>query len=414
MCFSVCALNYADRTAITAVFPLIRSELSMSDVELAAVGSFFLWAYALASPLAGMLADRVSRSRMIVWSLVGWSMLTLITAFVTTTGQLLCTRVLLGFFEAAYLPAAIALIADYHSPRTRATAIGLNAAGLAFGVASGGTGLGYIGEHFGWRYGFLFLGAIGLLLAIIAHLVLRDAPADDDARDTREQAPPLVPGILQLARVPSYLIVILASMTIAIGDWIFVNWLPLYFKESFQMSLAEAGFAGTFTLQGAVLTGGITGSMFSDRFAGKKPRRRMLIQLLSYLFAAPVLLVFFFRQPELILLNACIFTFAFLLGFGSCNVSPLTCELLPPKLRSTAIGVNNSANCFAGGLGIMVAGLLKSRIGLAPVFGGICGTILIATGILLVGYLFFLARDLARQTGARKAAAGPAAASASR
>mgnify|MGYP000950074262 CR=1 FL=1 len=124
--FCVAALNYADRTAITTVFPLLRSDLGMSDVELGAVGSFFLWAYALASPLAGSLADRTSRSRLIVCSLAAWSLITLASGLVASTWQLLALRSLLGFAEALYLPAAIALIADYHVGPTRSRAIGLH------------------------------------------------------------------------------------------------------------------------------------------------------------------------------------------------------------------------------------------------------------------------------------------------
>ena len=154
------AVNYCDRAAIASVLPLIRSDLRMSDLELAGIGSFFLWAYALASPLAGMLADRVSRSRIVVWSLVGESVLTLVTGFVTSTHQLWLARMLLGIVEAAYLPAAIALIADYHSSQTRATAIGLHAAGLGVGWVVGGAGAGYLGKHLGWQAGFVILSVL--------------------------------------------------------------------------------------------------------------------------------------------------------------------------------------------------------------------------------------------------------------
>ena len=118
--FFIACLNYADRTAISAVFPLLRSELGISDVGLGAIGSFFLWSYAIGSPFAGWLADRVSRSRMVVYSLTAWSLITIATGMVTDSNQLLFTRILLGLAECGYLPAAIALIADHHSPETRA------------------------------------------------------------------------------------------------------------------------------------------------------------------------------------------------------------------------------------------------------------------------------------------------------
>jgi MFS family permease len=93
------ALNYADRTSLSVVFPLLRAELSLSDMELAAIGSFFLWSYAAASPLAGWVVDRYPRQRVITLSLLAWSLVTLLTALVQSSGALLATRVLLGLSE---------------------------------------------------------------------------------------------------------------------------------------------------------------------------------------------------------------------------------------------------------------------------------------------------------------------------
>ena len=396
--FCIGALNYGDRVAVSAVFPLVRSEFKMSDVELAAVGSFFLWAYALASPFGGMLADRVSRSRVIVWSLAGWSMVMLLTGFVTSTHQLLTTRVLLGLAEAAFLPTAAALIADYHRSQTRGTALGLYSSGISFGVVAGGFGTGYMGDHFGWRSGFLFLGIAGLLLALVTHFLLHDAPPAEDARGARVPTPPILASLARLGRTPSYLIISLAGMIIAVGTWIFLNWLPLYFKETYQMSLAQAGFAGTFMLQSAGVIALITGGMFSDRFAGKAPRKRVLIQAVFWFTAAPFLLVFFGLRPELMLLYICMFMFSFLLTFGGVNTVPLTCDLLPRNLRSTGLALANTINCLAGGAGIMLAGFLKSRLGLGGIFGAISIMTLIAAGTTLICYLFFVERDLARRT----------------
>ena len=126
--FLAASLNYADRGALTAVFPLLRKDLGMSDMALAAIGSFFLWSYALFSPLAGYLGDRFSRSALVTWSIVAWSVVTILTAFVQTTEQLLSMRVLLGIAESLYIPASLALIAEHHATPTRAMAMSLHLA----------------------------------------------------------------------------------------------------------------------------------------------------------------------------------------------------------------------------------------------------------------------------------------------
>ncbi len=393
--FLVGALNYGDRTAISAVFPLLRSDLGASDVALGAIGTIFLWAYALASPFAGYLADRVSRSRTIVLSLAAWSAITLVTGLAANMGQLLVTRLLLGFAEAAYLPAAIALIADYHSSRTRATAIGLHSAGLTFGLIAGGTGAGYLGQHFGWRAGFFTLGVAGLALAFLAHLWLRDA-APSEARPTSAAPPPMRRSVLKVLSIPSCVIIIAEAMIVSVGTWIFLNWLPLYFKETFEMSLAAAGFAGTFMLQGAATLGVVLGGYLSDAVAGKHPRRRMAIQAIVYVVSAPFLLAFL-AGPHLALVNASIFLFALFGRAGTTNETPLLCDLLAPQFRSTAIGMTNTFNCLAGGLGVMIAAFLKSTLGLSGVFAGISGIMLIGACLSAAGYFFFLKRDLLRR-----------------
>jgi len=394
--FSVGALNYGDRTAISSVFPLLRDEFNASDVELGAIGTVFLWCYAIASPLAGSIADRVSRKRAIVFSLTAWSVITLITGFVTSMGQILISRAFLGFAEAAYLPAAIALIADYHSSKTRATAIGFHTAGLTFGLIAGGAGAGYLGEHFGWRLGFIILGISGLVLAVVAQLTLRDRPVDPSEPVREKSAPPIWQSVVTLVSIPSCLIIFTEAMILAVGTWIFLNWLPLYFKETYNMSLAGAGFAGTGMLQGAATLGVVAGGYLSDAVAGDRPRRRMLLQTICYALSAPFLLAFLF-QPQLAVLNTCIFLFSFISRVGLTNETPLLCDLLAPRLRSTAIGLMNALNCFAGGIGIMTAGVLKSAYGLGGIFGGISGIMLIGSVLTAIGYKFFLARDLARR-----------------
>ncbi len=178
--FLAASLNYADRGALTAVFPLLRKDLGMSDLALAAIGSFFLWSYALFSPLAGYLGDRFSRSALVTWSVVAWSVVTALTAFVQTTEQLLAMRVLLGVAESLYIPASLALIAEHHATPTRAMAMSLHLSGFYSGVVFGGTVAGYLGDSYGWRPSLLVLGGVGLLLGLLCKLTVFGLPTEPE------------------------------------------------------------------------------------------------------------------------------------------------------------------------------------------------------------------------------------------
>ncbi|MBI4889342.1 MAG: MFS transporter [Acidobacteria bacterium] len=396
--FFVAALNYADRTSISAVFPLLRQQLGLTDLQLGGLGTAFLWTYALGSPIAGMAADRFPRGRVLLLSLAGWSLVTLFTGFTSLYWQLLATRIALGAAECFYLPAATALLADHHGTATRATAMGIHAAGLSLGLIGGGVAAGYLGDHYGWRPGFVILGAAGLVLcALTARVFL---PTSSAAR--RQPAPPgtrslaSVPQDLRmLGGIPSFWIVAGKAMLSAIGIWIFLNWLPLYFRDTFRMSLAGAGFSGTFTLQAAAITGILLGGLCSDRLATRDRRYRMIFQGLCDLAAAPCVLLFLWT-PSLALVSAAVFLFSLFRSLSQANENPLICDVVPAPLRSTAIGVTNLFNALAGGLGVLLTGLLKQRFSLSAIFAS-CGLFMLLAGILsLLGYRCFLARDLRR------------------
>ena len=137
------------------------------------------------------------------------------------------------------------------------------------------------------------------------------------------------------------------------------------------------------------------GGWLSDRVAGSQPGRRMLAQSLFYFAAAPFLLAFLSR-PAFTILIACIFCFSVLRALGGSNENAMLCDLLPPRLRSTAVGMTNAANTFAGGVGVLVAGYLKRDYGLGGVFGGISGIMALGAVLLLIGYLYFVRRDMER------------------
>ena len=360
--FLAASLNYADRGALTAVFPLLRKDLGMSDLALAAIGSFFLWSYALFSPLAGYLGDRFSRSALVTWSVVGWSVVTALTAFVKTSEQLLAMRVLLGVAESLYIPASLALIAEHHATPTRAMAMSLHLAGFYAGVVFGGTVAGYLGDSYGWRPALLLLGGVGLILGLLCKFTVFAAPRSPSAEPTSEKQPPLpfVQSLSNLVKTVSYWVLLVEAMLLAIGTWIFANWLPLYFTETFKMSLSGAGFAGTFPVQAGAMIGILAGGYFSDRVARKTVRRRMLFHSLCYLAAAPLLLVFVVSSNYAVILSA-VFGYSLFRAVGGANANPLLCDLLPKTSWSTAVGLMNTTNCFAGGVGIFVAGYLKQR-----------------------------------------------------
>src|SRR5262245_57383450 len=124
----VALLNYMDRQMLAAMKSSMMSAIPDigTDGNWGFVLGSFKWVYAILSPSGGDIADRVSRRHVICLSLFVWSVVTWLTGHVDTFNELLITRAVMGISEAFYIPAALALIADYHLGATRSRAVGVH------------------------------------------------------------------------------------------------------------------------------------------------------------------------------------------------------------------------------------------------------------------------------------------------
>ena len=171
----VALLNYMDRQMLSTMKVAMMGDI----IELEKAENFgrlmaiFLWIYALMSPMAGLIADRVNRKWLIVGSLAVWSGVTLAMGYATNFNQLFILRALMGVSEALYIPAGLALIADYHRGNTRSLAIGIHLSGLYFGQALGGFGA-TVAHEYSWQQAFHLFGLIGICYSFILILFLKD------------------------------------------------------------------------------------------------------------------------------------------------------------------------------------------------------------------------------------------------
>lgn len=359
----VALLNYVDRQVVFSFFPLLREDLHVSDVELGLISTVFLWVYGLLSPFAGYLADRFGRVRVILFSLLVWSAVTLITGQVRDVGEMLWARALMGVSEACYLPAALALIVDWHPERSRSLATGLHQSGLYTGMIMGGAWGGWMGEHYGWRAVFAILGGVGVGYFVLLWLGLRQF----EKRMTVQTRPVFLLSFRRLLTTPGFIVLTAVFAAMAIANWLVYTWLPLYLYESFRFSLAKAGFSATFYIQAASYAGILIGGYIADRWNRSNTRGRLLTQVLGLAFGAPFLFLLGVTHSYVLLVLALI-TFGLGRGFYDCNAMPVLSQLVPPDLRSTGYGVFNLAGCLAGGITAVFAGYLKAVIGLGAAF----------------------------------------------
>lgn len=377
-------LNYLDRIMITTMRSSLLEVMPMTDAQFGLLTSVFLWVYGLLSPFAGFMADRFNRSRVIVISLLVWSAVTWLTAYVTTFEQLLVTRALMGVSEACYIPAALALIADYHRGPTRSTATGVHMAGIMVGQSLGFMG-GWIAESYDWNDPFLAFGIIGVAYALILALVLRDAPNRKEKSFTNSKSENKVGfanAIQSLFTRRSFMLAVAFWGLIGIVGWMIGGWLPTFYKEHFQLSQTVSGFYATVYLYGAALIGVLFGGIWADRWARKNPRGRIFVPAIGLCLAAPGI----FLASNTALLSVAIIGFiiyAFTRAFSDANMMPILCMVTDPRYRATGYGVLNMLSCIVGGVGIYVTGLLRDKnIDLTVMFQFAAASVLICAAIL--------------------------------
>src|SRR5947209_873839 len=180
----VALLNYLDRQMLAAMKFSVMADIPSiaTEANWGLMLGQFKWVYAFLSPVGGYVADRFGRRFTICGSLFVWSAVTWWTGHVTSYDELLLARSLMGISEAFYIPAALALIADYHVGHTRSRAVGLHQMAIYCGVIAGGFG-GYIADAptLGWRVAFNACGIVGMLYAVPLAMALRNAPTVPEA-----------------------------------------------------------------------------------------------------------------------------------------------------------------------------------------------------------------------------------------
>ncbi|MBL9199651.1 MAG: MFS transporter [Opitutaceae bacterium] len=402
--FVAAGLNYADRTALASVLPPLREQLGATDGQLGLANTLFLWSYAIASPFAGSIADRFSRARMVLLSLVGWSAVTVATGLVQSVEGLYAARIALGITESLYLPAAAALLADHHGKETWGRATGFHLLGLNLGLVLGGAAAGTMAEWFGWRTGFWVLGGLGLALAFLAKPLLVDGPARPGTAGTAATPKAgFAESWAYLVRTPSFLCILLSAIAAGVASWIFLSWLPLFFSENYGMGLGAAGLAGVLLYKGPVFVGIAIGGWLSDRMIQRDKRARALIKALSFLLSAPFLFAFM-GAPSFTLVAITMILSAIIRAVGTPSEHPIIAEIVPPQYRAAAVGLFNTCGTAAGGVGVLLAGILKQDLGLNVIFGASSFLYLLTGLLFLLAWRVWFAGDQDRA----KAATAPA------
>jgi len=386
-------LNQADRQVFNVVLPLIKADLHLTDMQVGSIATAFNLVYALLVPFAGYIGDLFSRKWIVTISILFWSIATMFTGFSNGVLVLILMRSLAtGGGESFFGPANYTLLASYHKD-TRAFAMSIHQTAYYLGIILSGFLAGYIGEHYGWRNAFYIFGAVGVIHGLVLIFRLKDKP--DEEIKKKEEKISFIEALKVLIHTPTAI-----SLIIGFSGLIFVltgylTWTPTYLYEKFSMSLSRAGFNSMFYTHMFAFAGIIIAGKFSDKFAQKNPRTRLLMQGMGLLFAAPFI-VLMGNSNVLYTIYIGFAGFGFGRAFFDANTYAVLYDVIPVKYQSSVSGIMLMIGFSVGSMAPLILGYLKPILGLS--FGiSMLAIIWVFCGILLLfAYKYFFRKDYAR------------------
>ena len=388
----VALLNYMDRQMLSTM----KEAMSHSIPELEKAETFgnlmaaFMWIYGLMSPFAGAIADRMNRKWLIVASLFVWSSVTLLMGFTHDFSTLYILRMVMGLSEAMYIPAALALIADFHTGKSRSLAIGVHMTGLYVGQALGGFGA-MLSHHLSWENTFIYFGLFGALYALVLATFLHETDAQleriKNGAKTNESQSNGLNNVVQsfgkiLSSVPFWGMLIFFTAT-SLPGWATKNWLPTLFEQNLHLNMQVAGPISTATIALSSFIGVFVGGAISDRWVRTNVKGRVYTSAMGLGMMAPALAFLGFGSSYWSVIGGG-FLFGFGLGFFDTNNRPILCQFFSSRYRSTAYGVMNMSGVIAGGYITKMLGKSTDAGNLGRDFGVMAVVILVVVFIQIL------------------------------
>lgn len=364
--FVAAALNQLDRSMVATMRLSIRAAIPMTDAQFGLLSSALLWAYGFTNPIAGYLADRFSRVKVIILSLLSWSVITWLTSRVVTYEQLLACRIALGISEACYLPAALALIMDYHKGPTQSRATGFHMCGLVLGASLGFLGSHMATTHNSWSYAFSLCGLLGIAYTLFTFFTLKEAPKEPTAGKAEAEQKPAEEKVSfweafrHLFTNPSFIYLSIFWGIVGILAQVEGSWLPTYYQEAFNLPETKAGLLATLFLNPWQIIGLLLGGWIADRWSKSNRYARINIPIIGICIAAPAA---FFAGYSVVLWMAVGFMVVYGISrmFVDTNLMPIIVATTDKRYRATAYGMMNMFTTVIGGLGVYVIGILRDH-----------------------------------------------------
>ena len=372
--FIICIVNYMDRGTLSVANPLIRNELGLSIAEMGVLLSAFLWPYAFTLLLAGAIVDRGKPRRVLTISLIVWSLAQGAAGFIVNYGQFLAARALLGIGEAPMFPTAARVVKDWYHEKDQALGVGIWNGAPSLGTAIAPALLTPVMLVFGWRWMFVLMGGLGIILAVVWYTVYRDFDAETlepmdrhylyDGGELPEAAPVHVGAWGKLFSFRTTWGLILGFFGNVYIGWLFIAWLPGYLEMQRHMSIPKTGLVASVPFLFG-LVGSIGGGYLADRLTTRGMTAIASRKLLTVIgMVAMSLATFVAAETASNLIAVASISVAIFFGFSASGTSWSLANACAPSSYAASLGAIMDFGGFIGGaLAPMVTGFVVQVTG---------------------------------------------------
>jgi len=170
-------MNTLDTTIANVALPHIQGSVSASADEISWVLTSYIVAAAICTPLTGWFAGRFGRRRLMIWSVVGFTIASALCGISSSLGEIVGFRLLQGVFGAALVPMSQAILLDINPPEKHGPAMSVWAMGAVLGPIIGPALGGWLTDDFSWRWVFFINLPIGAIAFFGLTLFLSETKA---------------------------------------------------------------------------------------------------------------------------------------------------------------------------------------------------------------------------------------------
>lgn len=372
-------VNYLDRSTLAIANHAVATDMHMSTGQMGLLLSAFAWAYALAQLPAGALTDRVGPHITLSVAMGAWSLAQIACGTVQNFGQFILARVALGLGESPMFTAGARAAVSWYPVRERGFPLGLFNSASSLGPALAPPILTWLMLGYGWRWMFVLMGVLGLVVSGLWWLYYREpeeagVPPEDIAAihaedvSAESQAGPAL--WLEFFKIPTTWAMMGGQFGTVYVIWLCVSWLPYYLETARHTSALETGYYAAIP-QFAGVAGGVLGGLLTDRLArrGLEPVWARKLPSIVCLVAAGVLTALA-PLPAGTGASLALFSAAMFFAYASSSCSwALGATLTPPHLVATVEAMQNVGGSFGGALAPAVAGfIVEYAHGFGPAF----------------------------------------------